>query len=183
VISSGAPNHGPFLQDAIDILGDRWTYLVLTAAFCEARRYTEFRQALGIATNILSDRLIRLVEAEILEHMPSKERSHVYEYGLTEKGLDLFPVIVALLQWGERWLSGSHKPSLILRHQPCGYRLKSSIICDVCGGVLRSSNVEYCFPHGRSSPAHHSPDLTPFGRQEEGSLAGPPKGSSRLLKK
>jgi DNA-binding HxlR family transcriptional regulator len=153
VISSEAPNHGPFLQDAIDILGDRWTYLVLAAAFCEARRYTSLRRVLGIATNILSDRLVRLVEAEILEHVPSKERPQVYEYVLTEKGLDLFPVIVALLQWGERWLSGSHKPSLTLNHHPCGRRLKSSIICDVCGGVLRSSNVEYRLPKRDPKPA------------------------------
>jgi DNA-binding HxlR family transcriptional regulator len=177
MISSEAPNHGPFLQDAIDIIGDRWTYLILAAAFCEARRYTALRRALGIATNILSDRLIRLVKAEILEHLPSKERSHLYEYGLTEKGLDLFPVIVALLRWGERWLSRSRKPSLILHHEPCGRQLKSSIICDVCGGVLHSSNVDYRLPHSRFYPSHYGPGLPALGSPEEDSLASHPRGS------
>ena len=149
-ISSQARTRGPFVQDAIDILGDRWTYLVLTAAFCRARRFTAFSQALGIATNILSDRLVRLVEAEILEHMLSNEQSHVYEYGLTEKGLDLFPVIVTLLQWGDRWLPGSHKPPLILRHQLCGRRLNARVVCDICGDSLRSSDVEYRLPHRNS---------------------------------
>jgi DNA-binding HxlR family transcriptional regulator len=153
VTSSQTPNRSPFLQDAIDILGDRWTYLVLVAAFYRIRRFTAFRQALGIATNILSDRLRRLVEAQILEHIPSQEQANAYEYGLTEKGLDLFPVIVALLQWGDRWLAGSHRPPLILRHQLCGRRLKSSVICDVCGEPLRSSDVDYRLPHRCSHSA------------------------------
>ncbi len=145
-ISSEARTRGPFVQDAIDILGDRWTYLVLTAAFCGARRFTAFSQALGIATNTLSDRLVRLVEAEILEHMLSNDQSHVSEYGLTEKGLDLFPVIVTLLQWGDRWMPGSHRPPLILRHQMCGRQLKARVVCDSCGDSLRSSDVDYRLP-------------------------------------
>jgi len=151
--SSQAPNRSPFLQDAIDILGDRWTYLVLIAVFCGTRRFTAFRQALGVATNILSDRLRRLVEAQILAHIPSTEQSNAYEYALTKKGLDLFPVIVALLQWGDRWLPGPHRPALILRHQLCGRRLKSSVTCDVCGDSLRSPDVEYRLPscHSRST--------------------------------
>jgi DNA-binding HxlR family transcriptional regulator len=152
VTSAQAPNRSPFLQDAIDILGDRWTYLVLVAAFCRIRRFSAFREALGIATNILSDRLRRLVDAQILEHALSQEQPYVYEYALTEKGLDLLPVIVALLQWGDRWLAGSHKPSLILRHQLCGRRLKPGVICDVCGDPLRSVDVDYQLPsrHTRS---------------------------------
>ncbi|HJY79691.1 MAG TPA: helix-turn-helix domain-containing protein [Candidatus Binatia bacterium] len=153
VTSIQAPNRSPFLQDAIDILGDRWTYLVLAAAFYRIRRFTAFRQALGIATNILADRLRRLVEAQILTHTPVQERSHVYEYSLTEKGLDLFPVIVAVLQWGDRWLAGPHGPSLILRHQRCGRGLQPSVICDVCGAPLCSSDVDYRLPprHSRSA--------------------------------
>jgi DNA-binding HxlR family transcriptional regulator len=153
VTSSQTPHRSPFLQDAIDILGDRWTYLVLVAAFYRIRRFTAFREALGIATNILSDRLRRLVGAHVLEHILSQEQANTHEYSLTEKGLDLFPVIVALLQWGNRWLAGSHRPSLILRHQICGRHLKPSIICDVCGDPLRSVDVDYRLPprHSRST--------------------------------
>jgi DNA-binding HxlR family transcriptional regulator len=95
-------------------------------------------------------RLRRLVEAQILEHVLSTEQTHAYEYVLTEKGLDLFPVIVALLQWGDRWLAGPRRPELLLRHQLCGRLLKPSVICDVCGDPLRSVDVEYRLPHHRS---------------------------------
>jgi DNA-binding HxlR family transcriptional regulator len=160
VTSSQAPNRSPLLQDAIDILGDRWTYLVLVAAFYQIRRFAAFRESLGIATNILADRLRRLVEAQILEHIPSQEQANAYEYGLTERGFDLFPVIVALLQWGDRWLAGPHRPPLILRHQLCGRRLTSSVICDMCGEELCSADVDYQLPprhsYGQCQPVRIS---------------------------
>jgi len=143
VISSKPPSHGLFVQDAIDVLGDRWAYLVLIAAFYRNLRFAELCRTLGIATNILSDRLSRLTDAEILRHKASQGETDGYEYALTEKGLDLFPVIVALSQWGNRWLRGSHKPPSAMYHLPCGSRLRARVVCDNCGDDLYSADVEY----------------------------------------
>ncbi len=145
-ISSKTARTGPFLHDAIDVLGDRWTYLVLIATFYGICRFTELSQTLGIATNILSDRLTRLVDAQILQHKASDEHLDVHEYALTEKGSDLFSVIIALMQWGERWFRGSHDSRLIVRHRLCGSRLKARISCDRCATTIRSLDVEYRWP-------------------------------------
>lgn len=145
-ISSKASRTGPFLHDAIDVLGDRWTYLVVIAAFYGTCRFTELSQTLGIATNILSDRLTRLIDAQILQHKTSDQHQDVHEYLLTEKGSDLFSVIVALMQWGERWFRGSLETRLIVRHRVCGSRLKARINCNHCGDILRSLDVEYRWP-------------------------------------
>jgi DNA-binding HxlR family transcriptional regulator len=145
-ISSKATRIGPFLHDAIDVLGDRWTYLLLIANFYGICRFTELSQTLGIATNILSDRLTRLIDAQILQHKISDEHLDVHEYALTEKGSDLFSVVIALMQWGERWFRGSHETRLIVRHRLCGSRLKARISCDRCGDTIRSPDVEYRWP-------------------------------------
>ena len=139
----------PFLHDAIDILGDRWTYLVLIAIFYGIRRYGELNQALRISTNVLSDRLMRLMQAQILRHVKTNERWNAHEYVFTEKGFDLFPVMASLLRWGERWLPGSRGPRAIIRHRRCGSRLKTRIVCDRCGETLRSLDVDYRWPETR----------------------------------
>jgi len=145
-ISSKAARTAPFLHDAIDVLGDRWTYLVVIATFYGICRFSELSQTLGIATNILSDRLTRLLDAQILQHKTSDQHEDVHEYALTEKGSDLFSVIVALMQWGERWFRGSHETRLTVRHRLCGSRLKARINCNHCGDALRSLDVEYRWP-------------------------------------
>jgi DNA-binding HxlR family transcriptional regulator len=149
--SSAIPSRDrqPFLHDAIDILGDRWTYLLLITIFYGIRRYGELNQALGISTNVLSDRLMRLMRAQILQHVTANERRNSHEYVLTEKGFDLFPVIVSLLQWGDRWLPGSRGPRGIIRHQLCGSRLKTRIVCDSCSETLCSLDVDYRWPETR----------------------------------
>lgn len=146
VISSTPTSHGLFLHDAIDVLGDRWTYSVLIAVFHRIRHFSELCRTLGIATNILSDRLTRLTEAGILRHDVSPGGSDRHEYVLTEKGLALSPVIVVLSQWGSRWLGGSHEPPSTIYHRSCGSRLKARIVCDNCGVDLHSAEVEYRRP-------------------------------------
>jgi DNA-binding HxlR family transcriptional regulator len=84
-----------------DLIGDRWSLLIVRDAFDGVRRFGDFQRGLGVARNILSDRLRRLVEAGILTSQPASDGSSYQEYVLTEQGMDLFPVIVALRQWGE----------------------------------------------------------------------------------
>ncbi len=88
----------------VDVLGDWWTPLVIRSAFLGARRFEDFTEALGIPRNVLAERLRRLTDEGILHRVEYQDRPVRHEYRLTEKGVALFPVIVALLEWGNHWL-------------------------------------------------------------------------------
>ncbi len=94
---------------ALETVGERWSFLILRGAFNGLHHFEEFQTTLGIARNILSNRLGRLVENGILERVPDPSDRRKVSYRLTEKGRDLLPVLLSLRQWGERWISG--KPS------------------------------------------------------------------------
>src|SRR3954463_2348161 len=87
---------------ALEVLGDRWTLLVIRDAFLGVRRFDDFQRRLGIARNVLADRLARLTDEGMLERVAYQERPVRHEYRLTEKGIDLWPVVVSLLQWGDK---------------------------------------------------------------------------------
>jgi DNA-binding HxlR family transcriptional regulator len=140
-----------FIELATEVLADRWTYMVIGGAFLGIRRFDAMRRELAIATNILADRLSRLVDDGLLKRLPSRERAGVYDYVLTEKGKDFFPVVIALMTWGDRWLAGDKGPPLVLYHRLCGRRLVPRFVCDRCGGDLRPHEVSYRFAGGTSS--------------------------------
>jgi DNA-binding HxlR family transcriptional regulator len=89
---------------SVDILGDWWTPMVIRSALLGARRFEHFTEQLGIPRNVLTERLGRLVDEGIMEKVPYQERPLRHEYRLTEKGVGLYPVIVSILEWGNRWL-------------------------------------------------------------------------------
>lgn len=91
---------------SLDLVGDRWSFMIVRDAFDGRCRFGEFLDELGIARNILADRLRKLVEAGILETLPAADGTAFQEYRLTGKGRELFPVLLALRQWGERHLFG-----------------------------------------------------------------------------
>lgn len=123
---------------SLELLGDRWTPYVLAAAFYRVRFFNDFQQGLGIASNILSDRLERLQEMNILHRSESRVRP---EYRLTETGLDLYPVIVCLLRWGDRWLDGGKGPPMQLRHRACGRPFVPVMVCSECDQTLEYPDV------------------------------------------
>jgi DNA-binding HxlR family transcriptional regulator len=92
------------LAQTLEIIGEWWSLLILREAFFGVRQFGEFERRLGIAKNVLSSRLKHLVEAGVLERRPSRDDARQIEYRLTERGKDLAPVLVALSQWGERWV-------------------------------------------------------------------------------
>ncbi|BDE06572.1 HxlR family transcriptional regulator [Vulcanimicrobium alpinum] len=120
---------------ALDVVGEWWTLLVIREAFRGVRRFDGFVERLEIAPNILSARLRRLIEHEILEERPYSERPRRVEYRLTAKGRDLFPVIVALLGWGDRWYADDGPP-VVLEHVTCGRRAEPRFVCTHCGERL-----------------------------------------------
>lgn len=95
---------------SVDVIGDHWSLLVVRDAFDGVGRFSDFQRSIGVARNILSDRLRRLTDAGILAIQPGPNGSAYHEYVLTEQGLALFPVVVALRQWGERHLFGQDEP-------------------------------------------------------------------------
>jgi DNA-binding HxlR family transcriptional regulator len=125
---------------SLEVIGEWWTPLVLREVFFGRRRFEEILQVLGISRNILTDRLATLVEHEVLERVPYQEAPVRHEYRLTEKGLDLFPVLVALQNWGDRWESPAGPP-VVLVHRDCDHELGATLTCATCGGEIRARDV------------------------------------------
>jgi DNA-binding HxlR family transcriptional regulator len=125
---------------ALERLGERWTLLVLREAFTGARRFDEFAERLGLARNVLATRLALLVDEGVLARRRYQERPERFEYRLTEKGRDLFGVLVALMHWGDRWYAPDGPPRL-LRHRGCGGAVSARLICERCGAELTARDV------------------------------------------
>jgi DNA-binding HxlR family transcriptional regulator len=126
------------------MLGERWVFAILRAAYFRARTFEDYLAATGIARNVLAERLRRLVDHGILEKRPyeqagSRTRS---EYRLTEAGLDLYPVIVAMMQWGNRHAGFDAGPPLVLRHRTCGEITEPRMVCSECGGEIRAREMQ-----------------------------------------
>ena len=123
---------------ALAVVGEKWSLLVLREAFFGLRRFAEFQQVVGCARNILSDRLTKLVANELMSRTAYREdgQRERYEYQLTERGIELFPVLVALMQWGDRWLAGKSGVPVVVRHQQCGSAVRVELRCAYGHGPL-----------------------------------------------
>ena len=120
---------------ALELVGERWTLLILrNALFAGSTRYRDFQRGLGIATNVLQDRLDGLVEGGIMERRPSAAQAGVTEYVLTQKGRDFAPALVALTQWGDTW-AAPDGPPILYRHTGCGSELGVELTCATHGHV------------------------------------------------
>jgi DNA-binding HxlR family transcriptional regulator len=114
-----------------DVVGDRWTLLVLRDLFNGVRRFDELAVHLGVARDLLTKRLARLVEAGILDRRPYQEAGHRvrYEYVLTGAGLELRPILIALAQWGDAHLAGRPGPPTAILHETCGATVTLNVQC------------------------------------------------------
>ena len=123
--------YGP-VAGSLEVVGERWTLLIVRDVFLGIRRFEDLQRDLGVARNVLQARLERLVENGILVKRPYQERPLRCEYRLTEKGADLWPVLVALLTWGDRYAIEGERP-MILQHRACGGELDDRRRCTACG--------------------------------------------------
>jgi DNA-binding HxlR family transcriptional regulator len=121
------------VASTLEVIGERWTLLIVRDVFLGIRRFDDLQRDLGVARNILQVRLERLVEEGILVKRPYQERPLRSEYRLTEKGADLWPVLVAMLQWGDRHAFGGEERPMILQHRGCGGELDDRRRCLTCG--------------------------------------------------
>lgn len=126
---------------SLDIVGEWWTPLILRDIFQGLRRFEEIQADLGIARNILSDRLSTLVERGVVERCLYQEGPDRYEYRLTEMGLDFYPVLAALMNWGDRWLAGESGPPVRLVHLSCEHETHPILTCSACGEPLTARDV------------------------------------------
>lgn len=128
---------------SLSVLGDRWTMLVLREAFWRVRRFEDFQARTGAPRPVLAERLKMLVDQGVLERRQYSERPARFEYRLTEKGVDLYPVVISLLEWGERWMTDADaEPVVELRHRACGHTTHPQLACSACGDVLTARDVE-----------------------------------------
>lgn len=123
----------------LEVVGERWSLLIVRSVMLGAHRYEDLRARLGIATNVLQTRLGRLTEAGILERRLYQERPPRSEYRLTEKGLALWPTLAALMRWGDTYLNQT--PPLIFRHRECGGDADDHRICTKCGERLGAEDI------------------------------------------
>ena len=124
---------------ALDLVGERWSLLILRESFFGVRRYGEFARNLSIPRPTLSARLKTLVEAGVLERVErSPDRP---EYHLTQAGRDLFGAVVTLMQWGDKHLAGPDGPPILLRHNDCGEITETYVACGHCGGAITTGKV------------------------------------------
>lgn len=126
-----------------DIIGDRWASLILAAAFMGLQRYDDFRRQLGIATNILADRLKRLNDAGVFDRIEYQSKPPRSEYKLTEKGEALYPFTMMMRQWSLDWLDPMGNAPFQLIHTPCGHELAVDVVCAHCSQVPSPKDVDY----------------------------------------
>jgi DNA-binding HxlR family transcriptional regulator len=128
------------VEHTLTAIGDKKTLLVLREAFIGVRRFDRFRENTGLARNILSDRLNTLVANGILRRVLYQERPERYEYRLTRKGIDLYPVLITLMQWGVRH-GEFGEPSIVLEHKGCGATMMPQLACPECGEPVTAHDV------------------------------------------
>ena len=139
VLDRGRPSS---VAQTLKVIGDRWTFMVIREAFFGIRRFDDLQNKLGIAPNILIDRLDRLVAEGILWRRKYQDLPERYEYPLTEKGKDLYGPLIAMLRWGDDWLAHGEVP-LILNHTDCGKDFNPAVVCDRCRKPLKARDMSY----------------------------------------
>lgn len=141
------------LARTVNVIGEWWTPLILRDLFAGITRFEDLRRDLGIASNVLTDRLATLTEHGIVERRPYQEAPPRWEYVLTEKGRDLLPIVMTWIGWGDRWKAGTKGPPAVFIHDRCGAPAQPRLVCAHCGEDLNAEEVTaIAGPGGRVGP-------------------------------
>ena len=138
------------IAQTLEVVGEWWSLLVIRNISFGQRRFEGIQADLGIARNVLSDRLITLVEHGVLERVKYQDSPERFEYRLTAKGKDLMPVLFALMSWGDKWAAPDGKP-LLVTHKDCGHVTDPTVTCSHCGGKLEWGHTRITAGPGRRS--------------------------------
>ncbi|HEX4878958.1 MAG TPA: helix-turn-helix domain-containing protein [Limnobacter sp.] len=127
---------------SLAIVGDRWTMLILRNAFLSIRRFDHLQANLGVTRHVLADRLERLVQAGVLKTVQYQEKPPRHEYRLTQMGKELYPVLLALTTWGDKWLDEGKGAPLTYTHKNCGKVFTPTMTCSECGEPVVPADVK-----------------------------------------
>lgn len=150
------------IASTLAVVGERWTLLVMREVLLGRRRFADIKRGTGIASNILSDRLDTLVEHGLLERRLYSEQPESYEYRATERGRDLNPVLVALMQWGDRHVAGEKGPPRVVVHTACGHDADPRLTCAHCEREIEPAELRVR-PGPGATRAQRSEPLLPAG--------------------
>ncbi|CAM4296418.1 winged helix-turn-helix transcriptional regulator [Acinetobacter pragensis] len=129
----------------LSILGDRWTMLILRNSFMGMRRFDDFQQNLGVTRHVLSERLKRLVEHGILAKTPYFDRQERFEYRLTVKGLELYPILLSMSKWADKWMDEGQGAPIQYVHKSCDKPFQPVLVCSECGEEVHARQVKPIF--------------------------------------
>lgn len=149
--------HADSMERVLNVLGDRWVFLVLREAFFGVRRFSDMARNLGIARNVLSRRLDQLVDAGVFERVLYNDRGGWHEYHLTDAGIELYDVVLTIMGWGDRHLAGPEGAPLLLRHVPCGHDTHGIVVCSQCGEPLNPRDIDARPGPGAGGHRHSNP--------------------------
>jgi DNA-binding HxlR family transcriptional regulator len=150
------------LARAVEVFGDSWTLLIVRDAMQGLSRFDEFQRSLNVARNTLSDRLGKLVDSGIMIKRFYQDNPPRYEYLLTEMGRDFFPVLAAMLAWGDKWLDDGGGAPVTLHHRKPGHNIVSQVVCVECGEPVEHADIQFCV--GPGYPDDVPPELDIRGR-------------------
>lgn len=142
------------VAQCLDVVGEWWTMLIVRDALMGVSRFDQFQGRLGISRNILHQRLTKLVDHGVLERVRYCAHPPRYDYRLTQKGRDLWPVITTMRQWGDRHAAPSGPP-VVVRHRQCGAQSVAVLVCGSCGAPLKEEDLEVSSPPHPQRPAGH----------------------------
>jgi DNA-binding HxlR family transcriptional regulator len=144
-----------------ELFGDAWTTLLMRDLYHGLTRFDDFQKSLGLARNTLSDRLNRLVEAGVVTKQLYQDNPPRNEYLLTDKGRDFFPVVLAMADWGDRWLDGGLGAPVTFHHLACGQDLGTRTICTGCGQAATAHDIQFRVGPGYPAEVPEGRDLLP----------------------
>lgn len=137
------------VAQCLEVVGEWWSMLIVRDAFLGYSRFDEFSERLGISRNVLTSRLARLVEAGVLVKVPYSQQPLRHDYRLTDKGRDLWPVLTAMRQWGDRHAAPDGPPMQLVHRGGCGHVCQAVLVCSECGERLGPGDVKVVPGPGR----------------------------------
>ena len=142
VLQRGYPSQVCSIARALEVVGERWTLLILRDAILGVTRFEEFQASLGIASNVLTGRLRLLCEEEVLQRLPDPDRPGRPRYLLTDKGRELGPALIMLMKWGDRHYPAPGGPPRLTLHVECGGTIGADLRCERCGQQVRPGEID-----------------------------------------
>jgi DNA-binding HxlR family transcriptional regulator len=150
VLQRDYPDQVCSIARSLEVVGERWTLLILRDAVLGLTRFEDFQASLGIASNVLTSRLKLLCDEEVLERVPDPQRPGRPKYVLTDKGRELAPALILLMKWGDRHYPAPGGPPRLTLHTGCGGNIGPDLRCDRCGEPAKQNEIE--LPSGPGAP-------------------------------